>query len=113
MAEVQPYQICVIGNAKSPSDNPITLRFSQFFITFIADGETGVISECEASMTLALTSKFIAGLFVGRSLARVDEELIELVRTRYLGSSQKAVIVAYKDAVRKFRSRKNGIILPD
>lgn len=109
----EPFQLCVIGNAKVQSENPITHKFSQFFITFIVDSETGAIQEVEASMTLALTARFVEKLFLGRSLAATDEELLDRVRTRYLGSSQRAIAVAYKDAVKKYRAWRRGIISAD
>jgi len=96
------YPVCVIGNARSASDNPITHTYSHFFITFIADPDTGEILDMEASFTLSLTNRFLRDLFLGRSLAAVDEGLLEAVRERYLGSSQKAIVVAYRDAVKKF-----------
>ncbi len=94
--------ICVIGNAKSGSDNPITHTYAHFFITFVVKIDSGEIVDLEASFTLPLTNRFVRGLFLGRSLAVVDEDLLCSIRCRYLGSSQKAIAVAYKDAVKKF-----------
>ncbi len=94
--------MCVIGNAKSGIDNPITHTYAHFFITFVVHVESGEIIDLEASFTLPLTNRFVRGLFLGRSLARVDEDLLCAIRDRYLGSSQKAIAVAYKDAVKKF-----------
>nr|WP_307755443.1 DUF3870 domain-containing protein [uncultured Cloacibacillus sp.] len=62
--------LCIIGNAKSPKSDPITHRFVHFFITFIADAETGEILDLEVSTALQLTNIFIRGLFIGRPLRR-------------------------------------------
>ena len=113
MDSKEAFQLCVIGNAKVQNENPITHKFTQFFITFIVDSETGTIQEVEASMTLALTARFVEKLFLGKSLAATDEALLEAVRIRYLGSSRKAIAVAYKDAVKKYRAWKRGIISVD
>lgn len=113
MDSKESFKLCVIGNAKTQSENPITHKYSQFFITFIVDSKTGTIEESEASMTLPLTARFVEGLFLGRSLAEIDEELLDRVRTRYLGSSQRAIVVAYKDAVKKFRAWQRDIIITE
>lgn len=110
---MQTETLCVIGNARSQMDNPITRRFSSFFITFIVDSETGQITKVEASVILRTTNEFLGTLFLGRSLASVDTDLDEHIRRRYLGSSQKAIIVAYKDAVKKYRAWRNGTIISD
>lgn len=94
--------MCVVGNARTANDNPITHAYSHFFMTFVADIDTGLVVDVDASFTLSLTNRFVRGLFLGRSLDAVDEELLRLIRERYLGSSQKAIVVAYKDAVKKF-----------
>lgn len=94
--------VCVVGNARTANDNPITHAYSHFFITFVAKVDTGEIIDVEASFTLPLTNRFVRCLFLGRSLEAVDEDLVRSVRDRYLGSSQKAIAVAYKDAVKKF-----------
>ncbi|MCD7952658.1 MAG: DUF3870 domain-containing protein [Synergistaceae bacterium] len=97
--------LCIIGNAKSPKSDPITHRFVHFFITFIADAETGEIIDLEVSTALQLTNIFIRGLFIGQSLAAVDEALLEKVRTHYLGTSQRAIQVAYVAHLRKSNPR--------
>ena len=90
--------LCIIGNAKSPKSDPITYRFVYFFITFIADAETGEIMDLEVSTALHL---------------EVDDALLEKVHTRYLGTSQRAIQVAYKDAVRKYRAWRNNVIITE
>ena len=106
-------KLCIIGNAKSQMGNPMTHQFSQFFITFIADGESGEILDLEASVVLGLTNEFIRDIFLGKSLAEVDREILEKIDRTYLGSSQKAIQVAYKDAVKKYKSWNKGIIITE
>ncbi len=95
--------LLIVGNARAQSDSPITHRYAGFYVTFVVRAESGEILDLEASVTLALTGRFIRGLFLGRTLARVDEELLEQVRSRYLGSSQRALIAAYRDGVKTYR----------
>lgn len=105
--------LCIIGNAKSQHGNPITHQYSSFFVTFIADAETGEIMDAEVSVALKLTGDFLRNLFVGKTLAEVDESLLQDIYTRYLGSSQKALQVAYKDAVKKYRAWRRGVIITE
>lgn len=102
-------ELCIIGNAKSQSDNPITHYYSAFFITFIVNADDGKILDAEVSMMLELTRSFTRQFFLGRSLVEVDQDLLEEIERRYLGSSQRAMQVAYKDAVKKYGAWRKGV----
>ena len=66
------------------------------------DRESAKILACGVSATLSVTNEFVGNLFVGRTL-RDDPELIrQLLESRYFGSSQKAILIAYKDAQKKY-----------
>ncbi len=95
--------ILVVGNSQTTGFNPINQQFGQFFITFILLKETGVILDCAVSVTLETTGRFIRGLFVGRRLVLDEISIISGVQNRYFGSSQKAIIAAYRDAVKKYK----------
>ena len=97
-------KLCIIGNARTQQKNPITARFSHFFIVFIVEAGTGKIVDLDVTVMLPATSNFIKELFLGRSLAEVDKELLELIRGSYLASSQKAIQMAYMEAVKKYRT---------
>lgn len=94
--------LLVVGNAQVAGDNPISHRYNGFFITYILDSE-GRILECSSSVVLPLTDRFIRDLFVGRSLLRDEALILAELDARYHGSSRKAIIVCYKDALKKFR----------
>lgn len=99
--------LLVVGNAQVAGDNPISHRYNGFFITFILDPE-GLVLECSSSVVLPLTDRFIRDLFVGRSLARDESGILAEIEARYHGSSRKAIVVCYKDALKKFREIKRG-----
>lgn len=94
----------IVGHAKTSSDNPITSQYSILFMAFVVDAEKGTILDLDASVILPLSNTFIKSLFVGRTMAEEDTGLIEEIQRRYHGTSKKALTVAYKDAVKKFRS---------
>ena len=95
-------KLCIVGNSRTQQKNPIMLRYSRFFITFIVDGETGEVLDLDASVMLKATNEFITELFFGCTLANTDQELLESIRCTYMASSQKAIQMAYLDAVRKY-----------
>lgn len=94
--------IYLVGEAKSPANNPITEQYKLFFIGFVVDKTTGKIIDVEATAILTLTSRFIRHLFVGKNILDT-EKITETIEEGYHGSSQKAIIVAYRSACHKFK----------
>lgn len=102
-----PQCIFVVGDAKASQNNPITKQYNQFFLALVIDSHTDQIVECECSSTLELTNHFVRSLFTGRSA--YDEEIEEQVEKRYHGASQKALIVAFRDAKIKYGQAKAAL----
>ncbi|MGB9839570.1 DUF3870 domain-containing protein [Thermovenabulum sp.] len=100
--------IYIVGNSKSQQNNPITHIYNVFFIGFVVDKSTGLILDVDASFILQSSINFIKSLFVGRSMDEDINSIIEEIEARYFGSSQKAIIVAFKDAHKKYHQIKNG-----
>ncbi len=90
----------VVGDAKSPQNNPITEKFKAYFLALVIDRKTHLIVDVECSTTLALTNRFIREFFIGQHIQNND--IGTQITQRYLGSSQKALIVAFKDAQKKY-----------
>ena len=95
--------LLIVGNSQTTEDNPINHQFNGFFITFIVDRDTGTIMECSASVVLALTNRFIRDFFIGRRLIEDEQAITADVNGRYHASSRKAIVVAYRDALKKYR----------
>lgn len=104
-----PRAIFIIGDAKTQQSNPITLQYGQFFLGFVVDRDSGDILSCGASTTLAVTNEFVQSLFYGKSLRMDSNILREEIESRYFGASQKALLVAFKDAQKKFFNIKSGL----
>jgi len=98
--------VYIVGHGKTNSENAITSNFKIFFIGLVIDTEDDVVVDMECSATISITSRFISSLFIGKSFAEYDSQIEEDIRTRYYGSSQKALITAYKDALKKYREIK-------
>lgn len=94
--------IYIVGNAKTTTDNAITFQYNSFYIGFVVATKTGTIIDVSCTATIRTTEEFVKALFLGRSLGRADEELEREIKQRYHGSSQKAILVAYKDGVKKY-----------
>lgn len=98
--------VYIVGNSKTNSDNAITNQFSSFFIGFVVDTVSDEIVDAACSATIRVTEEFIKSIFIGKRFDDYDIELETEIKRRYHGSSQKAVQVAYKDAVKKYKEVK-------
>lgn len=97
----QQNTVYIIGESKTSSNNPITHKYNGFFVAFVIIKGTGEIIDAECSSTIDLTSLFIKSLFVGKSIINVGS-ILEEIEQRYFGSSQKALMVAFKNANIKY-----------
>lgn len=96
--------VYVLGHGKTSSNNAITERFNIFFIGFVIDTETDLVIDLSCASTISTTQKFIKSIFVGEKFDKYYKEIEEEILRRYFGSSQKAIIVAYKDAYKKYKN---------
>lgn len=100
--------IYIIGNSKAPQNNPITHMYSMFFIGLVIEKDTGRIIDAGASGVLPMTSEFIKSIFINKNIESDISEFSKEIESRYFGSSQKALIVAFKDAQKKYFQIKSG-----
>ncbi|MCQ4635511.1 DUF3870 domain-containing protein [Anaerovorax odorimutans] len=94
--------VYIVGHGKTSSDNAITSNFKIFFIGFVIDTQTDLVADLECSATIDITNRFVHDLFLGKSFSQYDPEVEKELARRYFGSSQKAIITAYKDAIKKY-----------
>ena len=98
--------VYIVGHGKTSSENAITSNFKIFFIGLFIDTTYDGVVDMECSATISITCRFIRELFVGRKFTEYDPQLEEDISRRYYGTSQKALITAYKDAFKKYREIK-------
>jgi len=103
--------IYIIGDAKAPSNNPITKQYSGLFIGLVIDTKTRIIVDFDCSATIDLTAHFLRSLFIGEKVTD-SSKIINKLESRYFGSSQKGLIVAYRDALKKYNQFKSNAALP-
>jgi len=99
--------IYIIGDSKTTTNNPITHQYTAFFLALVIDLDKEEIVDMGASATLPITNQFIQSMFIGYSMKKGIEPMIEEITHRYHGASQKAMIVAWKDAYKKYHQIKN------
>lgn len=98
----------IVGNSKSQLNNPITQLYGQFFIGFVVETISGKIIDVECNAIISLTNKILKDLLIGESMTSDFEAIKTHITKRYLGSSQKAILVAFKDAQKKYLDFKSG-----
>lgn len=94
--------VFVVGHGKTGIDNAITSNYKIFFIGFVIDTLTDEVVDLESTATLDITRRFVSGIFLGKSFAAYDEKLEKEILSRYFGTSQKALVTAYKDAQKRY-----------
>ncbi|SKC38643.1 DUF3870 domain-containing protein [Maledivibacter halophilus] len=102
MSKYHKKTLYVVGDSKTATNNPITAQFNAYFIALIIDMESEMILDMGVSTILEETRNFVKSIFIGYSMKRGEEPLIEEIEQRYYGSSKKALIVAWKDAYKKY-----------
>lgn len=98
--------VYVVGNSKTNTENAITAMYNSFYIGFVVDITTDRIVDLSCSSTIRTTDEFVQSLLIGKMLNIYDEEVENEVKRRYHGSSQRAILVAYKDGIKKYNEIK-------
>jgi hypothetical protein len=101
--------IYIIGIAKSQQHNPITQQYGRFLLGFVVNRDTGIIESCGSTVVMKSTYDFLDDLFRGRNIDTEGELIRSELENRYFGASQKAIMVAFRDAQRRFRLFKKGV----
>ena len=100
----------VIGESRTNSDNAITLISGSFYLGFEVDAKTETVLAFNCTHTLDITENFLKQWFIGKNFVEIDSWLEEALNRRYGGSSRKAVLTSYRDALKRYRAmRKGGI----
>lgn len=95
--------VYVIGESRTNADNAITKIYGSFYMAFEVEEGTHTILDFSCTHTVDTTQRFLSKLFLGQNLFQVGDCLEEELSRRYGGSSRKAVLVSYRDAVKRYR----------
>ena len=101
--------IYVTGEARTTIDNAITKMFGTFYIAFEVILSTDEIIDMDCNATLRLTRDFIKRIFLNYNIIKDEEILKKEIATRYFGSSSKAILTAYHDALQHYKKIKDDL----
>lgn len=94
----------VIGESRTNADNAITKQYGSFYMGFEIDGETNEILDFDCTHTLGITERFLTKRFLGADFTAVGGWLEGWLENCYGGSSKRAILTAYGDALKRYRS---------
>lgn len=98
----EPSTVFVTGISKPAQDDPIASNYQMFFLSIIIDRTNDRVVDATSNMASDMTKDFIQSLLVGHDLAQGLEEMVAVIRRRFYGLAQKALIVALKDAHNRY-----------
>lgn len=105
----------IIGESRTNADNAITMIYGSFYMAFEIDEQNETVLDFGCTHTLELTEVYLKKLFVGRQFPEINQWLGKVLERRYGGSSKKAVLVAYQNALKRYqlmkRSERQGNIM--
>lgn len=96
------HSVFVIGESRTNADNAITKIYGTFYMAFEVDDETFEVLDFSCTHTIDTTQAYLRKLFLGQSFPQIDEWLEDKLSCCYGGSSRKAVLVAYRDALKRW-----------
>lgn len=94
--------VYIIGESRTNMDNAITVIYNSFYIAFEVNAETDEIVDVGCVHTISITENFIKKIFIGKNIIEFEKHIEKEVKKRYHGTSQKAILVSYKDALKKY-----------
>ena len=98
----------VIGESRTNADNAITKQYGSFYMAFEVDEENETVVDFSCTHTVDTTQRFLAKLFMGEVFPAIDTWLESVLEHRYGGSSRRAILTSYRDALKRYRSMKRG-----
>lgn len=99
----------VIGESRTNADNAITMIYGSFYMAFEVDSETETVIRFSCTHTLDLTEQFLQGIFIGQHFPSIEGWLDGVLKRFYGGSSRRAVLTSYRDALKRYRAIKDDL----
>lgn len=97
------HSVYVIGESRTNADNAITKMYGSFYMAFEVDDVTNEVLDFSCTHTVDVTERYLSKLFLGNRFQDIDNWLEKELEQRYGGSSRKAVIVSYRDALKRWQ----------
>lgn len=97
------HSVYIIGESRTNADNAITQMYGSFYMAFEVDDITYRVLDFSCTHTLEITQRYLSKLFLGRQFQNIENWLERELELRYGGSSRKAVMVSYRDALKRWK----------
>ena len=98
----------VIGESRTNANNAITKQYGSFFMAFEVDTETEKVIDFSCTHTVETTQRYLSKLFLGESFPAIDIWLESVLERYYGGSSRRAILTSYRDALKRYRCMKKA-----
>lgn len=98
------HSVLVIGESRTNADNAITKLYGTFFMALEVDDESFEVLDFSCTHTISTTEDFLKKLLIGQCFPEIDQWLEAALERRYGGSSRRAILVAYRDALKRWRT---------
>lgn len=95
--------IYLSAHAKLPTDMPSGEMYKAVDIGLIINYDSGLIEDASVTLLTDEARFFLKQIIVGHNINENNiESLLEMIKKRYLGASQKAICVALKQIYEKY-----------
>lgn len=96
----------ITGHAQLPSDIPAYQLFKTVVIGLEVEPETGLITRAYCTLATPVARNIIASIIKGHNIPQDETLIIKEIDERYHGTSKKAVIYAFREAVKEYLTLK-------
>ena len=103
-----PTSYFVVGESRTNADNSITRIYGSFYMALEIDAKSEKVIGFNCTHTLALTEEYLRKLFIGEVFPGIDSWLEKTLHQYYGGSSRKAVVTSYRDALKRYHALRRG-----
>lgn len=94
--------VFITGVAKVSKEDAINAMYGAFSLSMVIDIHTNKIINASANMVMEDTNLFLREILVGKNIVTDVALISEIIKKRFLALSQKAVLVALRDAQNRY-----------
>lgn len=94
--------VFVTGVSKVSKEDAINAMYGTFSLSIVIDVHSNRIIGASCNMVMQETKDFVAHILMGKNIVTEVDDMCAALRKRFLALSQKAVIVALRDAQNRY-----------
>lgn len=95
--------IYFVGYARLSERTPVKKQFDRIAVGIEVDMSTGQIVDSSVTIPTELGKNIVHSCIVGRYINKDAEEIVNSIKRRFQGEAQGAIIVAFKNALEKYK----------